>query len=175
MPTTLTDAMRDLLDGRRYAILATQNEDGSIHLTPVWYLFADGRFYADSLSTDRKARNVAARPGATIIVDVRQPGGESWVSAAGTAQLVQGDESQEINTRIVRRYLTDAAMNDARIGPAFTGAADATICADAGGLAHVALAGYGRPVLRGDAGAHTGSVVSPGRGMILDSHRTEPA
>ena len=128
MPTTLTDAMRDLLDGRRYAILATQNEDGSIHLTPAWYLFADGRFYADSLSTDRKARNVAARPGATIIVDVRQPGGESWVSAAGTAQLVQGDESQEINTRIVRRYLTDAAMNDARIGPAFTGAADATIC-----------------------------------------------
>lgn len=30
------------LQGRRYAVLATHNDDGSIHLTPVWYLFEDG-------------------------------------------------------------------------------------------------------------------------------------
>ncbi|HET8669551.1 MAG TPA: pyridoxamine 5'-phosphate oxidase family protein, partial [Candidatus Saccharimonadales bacterium] len=64
--TTLTDPMREILEARHYATLATHNEDGSIHLTPVWYLFDNGRFYVGSPSSSRKARNVAARPNATI-------------------------------------------------------------------------------------------------------------
>jgi hypothetical protein len=40
--------MREFLNGRHYATLATLNEDGSIHLTPVWYLFEDVLFRLNS-------------------------------------------------------------------------------------------------------------------------------
>ena len=63
---TLTAAMRALVESRRLAVLATQNADGTPHLTPVWYLFAGGKFYVESRSSDRKTRNVAARPAAGL-------------------------------------------------------------------------------------------------------------
>src|SRR5512140_2178680 len=43
---------------RRYAVLATHNDDGSTHLTPVWYLFEDGRFFVETFPESRKVRNV---------------------------------------------------------------------------------------------------------------------
>src|SRR6185312_9471511 len=44
----LTDEYRALLSERRYAVLATQDPEGTIHQTPVWFLFEDGRFYIES-------------------------------------------------------------------------------------------------------------------------------
>jgi hypothetical protein len=122
----VADSAAQILEGRRYAMLATHNDDGSIHLTPVWYLFEDGAFYVESQSSDRKARNAAARPGGTIIVDVRRLGDERWVYAAGAVDVLRGEESREINARIARRYLTEAAIEDAGVGPGFA-AADVTI------------------------------------------------
>jgi PPOX class probable F420-dependent enzyme len=127
MPT-LSDSMREILEARHYATLATHNEDGSIHTTPVWYLFENGRFYVESPSSSRKARNAAARPDATIMVDIRQPGGESWVYASGRVEILKGDESREANSKILRRYLTQEAIEDPRIGPAFAAADDITLC-----------------------------------------------
>jgi nitroimidazol reductase NimA-like FMN-containing flavoprotein (pyridoxamine 5'-phosphate oxidase superfamily) len=120
-------ATRQILEDRRYAMLATHNDDGSIHLTPVWYLFERGAFYVNTRSSDRKARNAASHPSGTIIVDVRRLGDERWVYAAGAVDLLQGEESRAINERIARRYLTDHAMEESEVGPAFA-AADATIC-----------------------------------------------
>jgi nitroimidazol reductase NimA-like FMN-containing flavoprotein (pyridoxamine 5'-phosphate oxidase superfamily) len=127
MPT-LTDAMRQILEARRHATLATHNDDRTIHTTPVWYLFGNGRFYIGSPSTSRKARNLVARPNATIMVDIRQPGGEGWVYASGNVEILTGDESRKINSTILRRYLTEEAMEDSRVGPAFAAADDITIC-----------------------------------------------
>lgn len=126
--STLSDAMRQILEARHYATLATHNADGRIHATPVWYLFENGKFYVASPSTSRKARNVVARPDATIMVDIRQPGGEAWVYASGNVEILTGDESREINSTILRRYLTEEAIEDSRIGPAFAAADDITIC-----------------------------------------------
>ena len=127
MPT-LRDSMLEILEARHYATLATHNEDGSIHVTPVWYLFENGKFYVESLSSSRKARNAAARPHATIMVDIRRPGDESWVYASGRVETLRGDDSREINSKILHRYLTEEAINDPRIGPAFAAIDDITIC-----------------------------------------------
>jgi PPOX class probable F420-dependent enzyme len=81
----LSDSMRELLNGRHYATLATLNEDGSIHLTPVWYLFEHEGFFVSTASSDRKVRNILARPEASLIIDIRKLGAERWVSASGTA------------------------------------------------------------------------------------------
>ena len=124
----LSDSMREFLNGRHYATLATLNEDGSIHLTPVWYLFEDERLFLETAASDRKVRNILARPQASVVVDSRKQGSERWVSASGTAEVIRGERSQEINAKILRRYLTKAGLEDPKVGPAFAAGGEVTIC-----------------------------------------------
>jgi len=129
---TLNESDRQFLSGRRYATLATQNEDGSLHTTPVWYVFENGSFYVGAPSWSRKARNVSVRPTATIIIDTRKPGSERWLSGSGPAEILRDEQSREINSRILGRYLTDEAVADPRVGPAFAAVDDITIRIDPG-------------------------------------------
>ena len=122
-----TEEQRALLSGRRYAVLATHDPGGSIHQTPVWFLFEDDRFYVESNSGSRKVGNLRRAPTASITVDVRRPGSDCWVSAAGAAEIVSGDEAAALNARIRTRYLTPEAIEDPRIGPVFAAADDVTI------------------------------------------------
>jgi PPOX class probable F420-dependent enzyme len=128
MPTqTLNPTFHGLLRGRHIAAIATENSDGSIHLTAVWYLFEDGYLFVATSSKSRKARNIAARPKASLMVDLRQPGSERGVSAAGGAELISGEPSREINRRIHQRYMSAAAMSDPHVGPVFESFDDVTI------------------------------------------------
>jgi nitroimidazol reductase NimA-like FMN-containing flavoprotein (pyridoxamine 5'-phosphate oxidase superfamily) len=68
----LSDSMREFLNGRHYATLGTLNEDGSIYLTPVWYLFENDRLFVETASSTRKVRNILARPEASLMVDSRK-------------------------------------------------------------------------------------------------------
>jgi PPOX class probable F420-dependent enzyme len=123
----LSDSLRELLNGRHYATLATLNEDGSIHLTPVWYLFENERFFVSTASSDRKVKNILARPEASLIVDIRKLGSERWVSGSGTAEIIGGERSKKINTKIEQRYLTKAGLEDPRVGPVFAAWGEVTI------------------------------------------------
>jgi PPOX class probable F420-dependent enzyme len=128
MPTqTLDPTLQEFLRGRYIATLATENGDGTIHLTAVWYLFEAGCLFVATSSKTQKARNVMARPKASLMVDVRIPGKEHGVTAAGKVELISGDQSQQINHRIHSRYLSGAAMSDALIGPVFESFDDVTI------------------------------------------------
>ena len=120
----LNDSMREFLNGRHYATLATFNEDGSIHLRPAWYLFEDGRFFVSTSSSARKVRNILARPEASIIVDIRNLGSERWVSASGAAEIMRGERSKEIYAKILPRYVTKAGLEDPRVGPVFAAAGE---------------------------------------------------
>jgi PPOX class probable F420-dependent enzyme len=123
----LTDSMRDVLKGRYYATLATLNDDGSIHLAPVWYLFEDGCLFVGSSSASRKIKNLASRPEVSLMIDVRKLGSEKWVSASGTAELLKGEQSKPIHAKILRRYLTRTALEDSRVGPGFESGDDVII------------------------------------------------
>jgi PPOX class probable F420-dependent enzyme len=123
----LTDELRALLTERRYATLATHDPDGLIHLTPVWFLFDNDRFYFESFSGSRKIKNLQQNPSASVIVDVRQPGTERWVAASGTSEILRGEEAATINGVIRHRYLTPDALSEARIEPVFAAADDVTI------------------------------------------------
>ena len=123
----LADWAKRLLDGRRHAVLATRDEDGAAHLTPVWYLFSGGELFVGCNSASRKVRNAAARPTASMVVEIRDPGTECWVSGAGPVSILRGEESQKINAIIVERYLTPEALADPRIGPAFAAVDDVTL------------------------------------------------
>ncbi|HXU24806.1 MAG TPA: pyridoxamine 5'-phosphate oxidase family protein, partial [Tepidiformaceae bacterium] len=123
----LTDEYRALLSERRYAVLATQDPEGTIHQTPVWFMFEEGRFYIESNSASRKVKNLFNRPSASITLDARQPGMDRWVSASGATDILQGNEAEAINANIRKRYLTREAIEDTRIGPSFAAADDVTI------------------------------------------------
>jgi PPOX class probable F420-dependent enzyme len=128
MPAKKLDpALEGLLQGRSIATLATENEDGSMHLTAVWYLFEGGDLFVATSGKSRKARNIAARSKASLMVDVRKPGSERGVNAAGKAELISGAPSQEINRRIHSRYMSAAALSDPGIGPVFESLDDVTI------------------------------------------------
>lgn len=124
----LNDAMREFLNGRHYATLATLNEDGSIHLTPVWYLFEDERFFVSTASSSRKVRNILARPLASLLVDSRRhQGDEVWVSSSGTAEIIRGERAGEIYSKILDRYVTKAGLEDPMVGPVFTAAGEVIV------------------------------------------------
>jgi PPOX class probable F420-dependent enzyme len=126
--TKLSNSIREFLNGRHYATLATLNEDSSIHLTPVWYLFEDERFFVESGASARKVRNILARSQASLVVDIRKLGSERWVSASGVAEIIRGERSKEISSKIHQRYMTKAALEDPTIGPAMAAAGEVTIC-----------------------------------------------
>jgi uncharacterized protein YhbP (UPF0306 family) len=124
---TLDPAFQELLCGRHIASFGTENADGSIHLTAVWYLFEDGCLYVATSSRTQKARNSVARPKASLMVDVRKPGAERGVTAAGKVDVISNKESQEINRRIHGRYLSMAAISDPHVGPVFESFDDVTL------------------------------------------------
>jgi PPOX class probable F420-dependent enzyme len=122
------DDIRAFLAERRYAVLATHEPDGGgIHLTPIWFLFEDGRFCFESFSGSKKVANLERNASASVVVDARRPGDERWVSASGPVEILSGPDAQAINARIRRRYLTDAALADERIEPVYGAADDVTI------------------------------------------------
>ena len=121
------DAIRELLASRLIATLGTLNADGSIQMTPIWYLFDpdDGRVYVGTGSGSRKVRNVRAWPRATLLVDQRDPVGHRWAAAEGTAEVIGGEAAQAINARIRQRYLSVAG--EAAYGAWLATADDVTI------------------------------------------------
>jgi F420H(2)-dependent biliverdin reductase len=128
MPTqTLDPKLQELLRGRYIATLGTENPDGTIHLTAVWYLFESGSLFVATSSKTQKARNVAARPKASLMVDSRKPGTERGVTATGRVEVISGEQSKEINRRIHSRYLSAEAISDPHIGPVFASFDDVTI------------------------------------------------
>lgn len=103
-----TEEMREFLAEHVYLTLATRDPDGTQHVVPVVYLYDGERFLVATSSATRKARNVAARPDVTVTVDDRDS--VAWVSAVGTAELVTGPESRELNDRLYRLWMTDEGL-----------------------------------------------------------------
>lgn len=125
---TLTNELREFLRGRYCATLATQDADGSMHLTPVWYLFEEDKFYVECPLASRKARNVSERPTASLMIDLRRAGAERWVSASGFAAILTGEPSKRVNEKILQRYMTQDAIDNPKVGPVLLAGDDATIC-----------------------------------------------
>jgi len=117
---SLTDPLiRQLLDGRYIATLATHNPDASIHMVAVWYWFDGTDIFVATASNTRKARNLQANPRASLMVDSRDPAASCGVTIAGTTQILSGESSQKYNEEVHRKYLSEAALADPRVGPVF--------------------------------------------------------
>ena len=126
--TKSTDPLiQEVLNRRTIACLATHNDDASIHLTAVWFLYENGCIYIATQSHSRKARNLLVRPNVSLMVDVRDPGAERGVAVAGMATILSGARAAEVVARVQGRYLSAAALADPRVGPVFAKLDDVAI------------------------------------------------
>jgi nitroimidazol reductase NimA-like FMN-containing flavoprotein (pyridoxamine 5'-phosphate oxidase superfamily) len=127
MQNTIPSGGHEILSGRLIASLGTESDDGSIHLTAVWYLFEGGSLYVATSSRSRKARNVLSRPKASLMVDVTTPASERGLVAVCKAEIIRGENSKEINARIHSRYMSEDALSDPRAGGAMAAMDDITL------------------------------------------------
>ena len=125
---SLADVLvRQLLDGRHIASLATENPDSSVHMVAVWYWFDGTHVCVATSSRSRKARNLQSKPKVSLMIDARDPAASYGITIAGTAQILTAEMSRNSNAQIHRKYLSEAALSDARVGPVFAAWDDVTI------------------------------------------------
>ena len=87
----LNERQRALLGERRIASVATLTTDGMPHLTPVWFLFADGAFLIAIASGSAKGRNLARDNRMALMLDRRQHYEETGFSVCGNAEILTAD------------------------------------------------------------------------------------
>ena len=119
VPVPPDELIHPLLTGRHIASLATQRKDGSIHLTAIWYLYKHGYLYFPTSAKSQKVRNVEANPMATAMIDTRVPGQEQGVSVSGQADVIRGERGRALVAEAQRRYLTEVALADTKVGPVY--------------------------------------------------------
>ena len=108
--TAVTPAMtpaqvEEFLKPPRHAIVGTNRRDGPPQLSPVWYLYEDGRIYIGVLATTAKARNLRRDPRISLCVDGGHPDARA-VMIHGGAELIEVESPwrEQVIWRIIRRY-----------------------------------------------------------------------
>lgn len=99
----------DFLASPRHAIIATNRADGPPQLTPIWYIYEDGRMYISAGVNTVKVRNLRRDPQVTVCVDGGHPDAR-YVILQGSVRIVEPDEGQqeEMRRRIIYQYHENA-------------------------------------------------------------------
>ncbi len=97
------ERVRSLLDAPSPAVLTTYRKDGSAHVSPVWFRWADGAFHVVIAEGDVKLGHLARDPRCVLVVFEAVPPFRG-VEARGEPQLIRGDATPE-RIEIVGRYL----------------------------------------------------------------------
>ena len=69
LPSMTKSELKAFLDFAEFARLATMNDDGTIHLAPIFFKHQDGLILMASQDPSRKVRNIKRNPHVTILVD----------------------------------------------------------------------------------------------------------
>ncbi|MFI8801562.1 MULTISPECIES: TIGR03618 family F420-dependent PPOX class oxidoreductase [Micromonospora] len=93
-------AVEDRLARERNVWLCTLRRDGSPHMTPVWFVYADGVWWIGCEGRSVKARNVAADPRVSLALE----DGVHPVVAEGVARLHRADFPPAIVAAFAEKY-----------------------------------------------------------------------
>jgi nitroimidazol reductase NimA-like FMN-containing flavoprotein (pyridoxamine 5'-phosphate oxidase superfamily) len=106
----------ELLSMTLIANLATLDQDGSIHLLPMWFLRIGNDICIPTSSHTHKYRNLRARPRASVMIDVSRAGLHlKGVLIRGRVELVYGEEARQINRLIHLKYVTPEGLSDSNV------------------------------------------------------------
>ncbi len=104
--SSMTEAqIEEFLAAPRHAVVGTNRRDGPPQLSPVWYLYEDGRVYIGVLVASAKYRNLQRDPRVSLCVDGGHPDARA-VMIYGSAELIEADSPwrEQMQWRINRRY-----------------------------------------------------------------------
>ena len=82
--------LESILEESRIARICCHNEDGTIHATPVWYKYMDGKIVFVTVDRSIKARNLKRNKNVTVLIDLIEPAVKG-VMIYGTAELDYSD------------------------------------------------------------------------------------
>ncbi len=100
----LSDDEREaFLTDKRIGRLATQRPDGWPHVTPIWYVWEDGRFLLSLGKSRRHLRHIAADPHVTMCVDDDPRITDLSKSPRSVVCFGHGDDSSRTSTQSARR------------------------------------------------------------------------
>ncbi|MEW2527060.1 PPOX class F420-dependent oxidoreductase [Streptomyces sp. NPDC047071] len=102
-PVALDAAVRELLDGRNFAVVATLNPDGGPQTSVVWVGRQQDAVVFSTTAGRKKARNLARDPRISLTVyDLANP--YRSVEIRGTAELLP-DPDKALPRELSQRYL----------------------------------------------------------------------
>jgi len=110
----LADALvRELLEARLVAVLATFDRERAIHAVPMWYEAGEDAIVLATSSRSRKVRNLERDPRATLVLHDSRPGFEvCGVSIAGTVEIVPVASAPPLVELVHSRYVTAEGAAD---------------------------------------------------------------
>lgn len=127
-PILSSKEIDELLSMTLIANLATIDEDGSIHLLPMWFLRVENDICIPTSHHTHKYRNLRARPRASVMIDVSKSGlNLKGVLIRGQVELVEGEEARRINRSIHLKYVTPDAMSDPNVSSYLSKGDDVTV------------------------------------------------
>jgi nitroimidazol reductase NimA-like FMN-containing flavoprotein (pyridoxamine 5'-phosphate oxidase superfamily) len=118
----------ELLSMTLIANLATIDEDGGVHLLPMWFLRMENDICIPTSSHTHKYRNLRARPCASVMIDVSKAGlNFKGALIKGQVELVEGKEAQRINRSIHLKYGTPEALSESSVASYLSKGDDVTL------------------------------------------------
>jgi nitroimidazol reductase NimA-like FMN-containing flavoprotein (pyridoxamine 5'-phosphate oxidase superfamily) len=118
----------ELLSTRLIANLATLDDEGSVHLLPMWFLRVGDDICIPTSHQTHKYRNLQARPRASVMIDLSREGlNLKGLLIRGRVELVEGEEALRINRLIHLKYVTPEALNDNTVASYLSRGDDITV------------------------------------------------
>ncbi|MBE3067305.1 MAG: pyridoxamine 5'-phosphate oxidase family protein [Chloroflexi bacterium] len=94
MPSLTQDEIEIFLSRPLIARLGTINEDGTIHIAPIYFKYEKGEFILGTQKVSRRVRNIKRNPKVTLLIDDPTPPFKA-VLVYGQAELEYDDVVQK--------------------------------------------------------------------------------
>ena len=105
----LTDEeLEDFLQSHRWGRLATANRAGEPHITPLGYVYYQGKIYFHALKTGRRARDLEENPKVAFLVDDGVGAGEAYTQRRGAilyGPCVVADDDPVLRNDAIYAYM----------------------------------------------------------------------
>ncbi len=104
-PVMTQARIEEFVQVSRHAIVGTNRRNGPPQLSPVWYLYEEGRIYISVLVASAKYSNLQRDPRIGLCIDGGHPDARA-VMIYGSAELIVAESPwrEETRWRIIRRY-----------------------------------------------------------------------
>jgi len=69
LPAMTIEELESFFEGTTIARLGTKNEDGTIHIAPIFFRYADGQILMATQEPSRKVRNIKRDKNVSVLID----------------------------------------------------------------------------------------------------------